>query len=43
MVIDAGRVVHTGPAAELLDDPDRIQRLLGVSTEAHHQTPEARP
>lgn len=30
VVIDAGRVVHTGPARELLDDPDRIQRLLGV-------------
>jgi len=32
VVIDAGRVVHTGDAAELLDDPDRIQRLLGVHT-----------
>lgn len=42
VVIDAGRVVHTGPAGELLDDPDRIQRLLGVSTEAHHDTGEAR-
>ncbi len=30
VVIDAGRVVHTGPAKDLLDDPDRIQRLLGV-------------
>ncbi|RPF22574.1 ABC transporter ATP-binding protein [Myceligenerans xiligouense] len=30
VVIDAGRVVHTGPARELLDDPDMIQRLLGV-------------
>ncbi|HHU39538.1 MAG TPA: ABC transporter ATP-binding protein [Propionibacterium sp.] len=42
VVIDAGRVVHTGPAGELLDDPDRIQRLLGVSTEAH-DTREAHP
>lgn len=32
VVIDAGRVVHTGPARELLDDPDLVQRLLGVST-----------
>jgi branched-chain amino acid transport system ATP-binding protein len=30
VVIDAGRVVHTGPARELLDDPERVQRLLGV-------------
>lgn len=34
VVIDAGHVVHTGDAAELLDDPDRIQRLLGVHQEA---------
>ncbi|HOB06299.1 MAG TPA: ATP-binding cassette domain-containing protein [Propionibacteriaceae bacterium] len=34
VVIDAGRVVHTGPARELLDDPDRIQKLLGVHGEA---------
>jgi len=32
IVIDAGRVVHTGPAGELLGDPDAVQRLLGVST-----------
>jgi branched-chain amino acid transport system ATP-binding protein len=32
VVLDAGRVVHTGPARELLDDPDLVQRLLGVST-----------
>ncbi|MCC2594013.1 ABC transporter ATP-binding protein [Tessaracoccus sp. OS52] len=30
VVIDAGHTVHTGPAAELLDDADRLQRLLGV-------------
>jgi branched-chain amino acid transport system ATP-binding protein len=34
IVIDSGRVVHTGPAAELMSDPDRIQRLLGVHAEA---------
>lgn len=34
IVIDSGRVVHTGPAAELMNDPDMIQRLLGVHAEA---------
>ncbi|MDO5683720.1 MAG: ABC transporter ATP-binding protein [Propionibacteriaceae bacterium] len=34
VVIDAGRVVHTGPARELLDDEAMIQRLLGVHGEA---------
>ena len=34
IVIDSGRVVHTGPAAELMNDPERIQRLLGVHSEA---------
>jgi branched-chain amino acid transport system ATP-binding protein len=33
VVIDAGRVVHTGPARELLDDPQRVQELLGVHAE----------
>ncbi len=33
VVIDAGRVVHTGPAAALLADPDHVQRLLGVHAE----------
>ena len=41
VVIDAGRVVHTGPAAELLDDPDRIQRMLGVHAENDHTNPGA--
>ncbi|MGO1241953.1 MAG: ABC transporter ATP-binding protein, partial [Cellulosimicrobium funkei] len=36
VVIDAGRVVHTGPARELLDDPDRVQQLLGVHAEVDH-------
>lgn len=46
VVIDAGRVVHTGPAEDLLADPDRIQRLLGVhaSTESDPGTDDhARP
>lgn len=40
VVIDAGRVVHTGPARELLDAPETIQRLLGVSADP---TTEAEP
>ena len=35
VVIASGRVVHTGPAAELLDDPHLTRRYLGVSAEAH--------
>ncbi len=31
VVLDAGRVVHTGPAAELLGDAERTRRLLGVA------------
>lgn len=38
VVIDAGRVIHTGPAQELLGDPQRLQRLLGV----HHDQEVAR-
>lgn len=42
VVIEGGRVVHTGPAAELLDDDERTQRLLGVHTtgddDAHTDT-----
>ena len=30
VVLSGGRVVFTGEAAELLDDPERIQRYLGV-------------
>jgi branched-chain amino acid transport system ATP-binding protein len=30
VVLDQGRVVHAGPAAELLSDRARIHRLLGV-------------
>ena len=35
VVLDSGRVVHAGPAAELLRDRARIQSLLGVSGGAH--------
>ncbi|WP_017570138.1 ABC transporter ATP-binding protein [Nocardiopsis halotolerans] len=34
VVLDAGRVIHTGPALALLDDPDRVRELLGVSRAA---------
>lgn len=34
VVLDAGRVVHTGRASDLLDDPDRTRALLGVGTRA---------
>jgi branched-chain amino acid transport system ATP-binding protein len=35
VVLDVGRVVHTGPAAELLGDPERIRALLGVHGGSH--------
>jgi branched-chain amino acid transport system ATP-binding protein len=35
VVLDTGRVVHAGPAAELLADPERVQGLLGVHGGAH--------
>ena len=31
VVLDQGRVVHRGPARELLDDPVLVRRFLGVS------------
>jgi branched-chain amino acid transport system ATP-binding protein len=31
VVLDAGRVVHRGGAAELIADPERTKELLGVS------------
>jgi branched-chain amino acid transport system ATP-binding protein len=34
VVMAEGRVVHTGPAAELLSDTSLVQRLLGVHREA---------
>ena len=35
VVLDGGRVVHTGPAAELLGDPERVRALLGVHGSGH--------
>jgi branched-chain amino acid transport system ATP-binding protein len=35
VVLDTGRVVHAGPAAELLADPERVQGLLGVHGGGH--------
>ncbi len=35
VVIEGGRVIHAGPAAELLDDDDRTQKLLGVHSTDH--------
>jgi branched-chain amino acid transport system ATP-binding protein len=30
VVLDQGRVVHTGDAKELLEQPDLVKRLLSV-------------
>jgi branched-chain amino acid transport system ATP-binding protein len=35
VVLDNGRVVHSGPAGELLSDPGRVRQLLGVSRAEH--------
>jgi branched-chain amino acid transport system ATP-binding protein len=35
VVLDMGRVVHSGSAAELLGDPERVRALLGVHGAAH--------
>jgi branched-chain amino acid transport system ATP-binding protein len=35
VVLDGGRVVHMGEAAELLADPEKIRRLLGVHGGGH--------
>jgi branched-chain amino acid transport system ATP-binding protein len=35
VVVDGGRVVHTGPADALLGDPDRVKALLGVHGGGH--------
>jgi branched-chain amino acid transport system ATP-binding protein len=35
VVLDGGRVVHTGPARELLADPERVRELLGVHGTRH--------
>lgn len=43
VVLSGGRVVHTGPALEFLDDAALIQRHLGVSNDAaSHGTPAGR-
>jgi branched-chain amino acid transport system ATP-binding protein len=36
IVLDQGRVVHTGPARELLADAALLRRLLGMSPQAGH-------
>ena len=35
VVLDAGRVVHSGSAEKLLADPDHVRRLLGVHGGGH--------
>ena len=35
VVLDVGTVVHTGPAAALLGDPERVRELLGVHGGRH--------
>jgi branched-chain amino acid transport system ATP-binding protein len=35
VVLDVGTVVHTGAAAELLGDPERVRELLGVHGGGH--------
>ncbi|MBA2463156.1 MAG: ABC transporter ATP-binding protein [Actinobacteria bacterium] len=35
VVVDGGRVVHSGQARELLEDPARVQALLGVHGGGH--------
>ncbi|HEV2644317.1 MAG TPA: ABC transporter ATP-binding protein [Candidatus Elarobacter sp.] len=34
-VLDSGRIVHAGPAAELAADQDRIRTLMGLEVTAH--------
>ena len=35
VVLDGGRVVHEGPGEEILDDPERVRRFLGVHGGGH--------
>jgi branched-chain amino acid transport system ATP-binding protein len=37
IVLDQGRVVHTGSAQELLADAERVRRYLGVSRAEEEQ------
>ena len=41
VVLDHGQVAHAGPMADLLADPGRTERLLGVSTVSGGATPQA--
>lgn len=43
VVLDHGQVAHAGPMADLLADPDRTERLLGVSTVAGGTAPDPAP
>ena len=38
VVVDAGRVTHTGPAGAFLDDGDRVRELLGVARTVAEET-----
>ena len=33
LILDRGRIVHEGPSAELVDDPERLARLMGMTGE----------
>lgn len=37
VVVDGGRVVHSGPADQLLSDADRTKELLGVAPRSHRE------
>lgn len=39
-VLDNGRIVHTGPAAELAADETRVQALAGASAETWNEASE---
>jgi branched-chain amino acid transport system ATP-binding protein len=43
VVIAGGRVVHTGPAVDFLDDPSLIRRFLGVHTDDAEPATGSRP
>jgi branched-chain amino acid transport system ATP-binding protein len=33
LILDRGRLVHEGPSQELIDDPERLARLMGMTGE----------